>query len=140
MNREEAKKLIQQGITELNGALQNGRSETLERYLDVLSRFHRYSFNNAILIAIQNPEATHEPERWSRRVRWPIRLRRTRAWKSACLTIPATWIQVREDPGIFRVSGIRSLREASSRLDSSVPILAMPVSPSCPGSHEDFRS
>lgn len=59
MNREEVKKLIQQGITELNQALKNGRSETLQRYLDVLSRFHRYSFNNAILIAIQKPDATH---------------------------------------------------------------------------------
>lgn len=59
MNRDEVRKLIQQGITELNEALQNGRSETLERYLDVLSRFHRYSFNNALLIAIQNPDATH---------------------------------------------------------------------------------
>lgn len=59
MNREEVKKLIQQGITELNQALQNGHSETLEHYLDVLSRFHRYSFNNAILIAIQRPDATH---------------------------------------------------------------------------------
>lgn len=59
MNREEVRKLIQQGITELNHALQNGRSETLERYLDVLSRFHRYSFNNAILIAIQRPDAMH---------------------------------------------------------------------------------
>lgn len=59
MTREEVKKLIQQGVTELNEALQNGRSETLVRYLEVLSRFHRYSFNNAILIATQCPDATH---------------------------------------------------------------------------------
>jgi hypothetical protein len=59
MTREQIKKLIQEGVTELHEALQNGRSETLERYLEMLSRFHHYSFNNVMLIAIQRPSATH---------------------------------------------------------------------------------
>ncbi len=58
MKREEAMKLTQQGLAELNEAIRQGKSETLQRYLDVLARFHQYSFNNALLIAIQFPEAT----------------------------------------------------------------------------------
>ena len=33
-------------------------SEKFIRYLNVMSRFHTYSLNNQILIAMQNPEAT----------------------------------------------------------------------------------
>lgn len=58
MKREEAMKLVQDGITALNEALRAGRSETLERFLATLGRFHHYSFRNAILIDAQKPEAT----------------------------------------------------------------------------------
>lgn len=33
-------------------------SENFLRYLDVMSKFHNYSFNNQMLILLQNPEAT----------------------------------------------------------------------------------
>ena len=59
MKKEEAMQLAEQGLAELNQALQQGHSETLIRYLDLLSRFHRYSFNNVLLIAAQHPDATH---------------------------------------------------------------------------------
>lgn len=59
MTRDEAKKAIENAVRELNEALKNGRSDTLKRYLDLLSRFHRYSFNNAILIDAQRPDAMH---------------------------------------------------------------------------------
>ena len=58
MNREEVKELVDQGIRELNAALAAGKSERLQKYLDVMARFPRYSFNNCILIAVQAPEAT----------------------------------------------------------------------------------
>jgi antirestriction protein ArdC len=58
MKREEAQKLVENGIAKLNEALQSGRSETLERFLATLARFHNYSFGNAILIWSQKPEAT----------------------------------------------------------------------------------
>ncbi len=58
MKREEAMKLVEEGIAALNEALRNGHSETLKRFLDTVARFHRYSFNNAILIAAQRPDAT----------------------------------------------------------------------------------
>lgn len=58
MKREEAMKLVENGIAALNEALRAGRSETLERFLETLAKFHHYSFNNALLIALQRPEAT----------------------------------------------------------------------------------
>lgn len=58
MNREEVKELVDQGIRDLNAALAAGKSDRLQKYLDVMARFPRYSFNNCILIAVQAPEAT----------------------------------------------------------------------------------
>jgi antirestriction protein ArdC len=58
MKREEAMKLVEEGITELNQALRSGHSDTLKQFLDTVARFHRYSLNNAILIAAQQPDAT----------------------------------------------------------------------------------
>lgn len=35
-----------------------GKSENLKRLLEVSARFHDYSFNNQLLIAMQRPDAT----------------------------------------------------------------------------------
>ncbi|REJ74278.1 MAG: hypothetical protein DWQ45_05995 [Planctomycetota bacterium] len=59
MKRDEAKKIADNALKDLQQALNAGRSEALERYLDVMSRFHKYSWNNCMLIAAQMPEATH---------------------------------------------------------------------------------
>jgi antirestriction protein ArdC len=59
MKREDAMKLVDQGIAALNAALQAGHSEALKQFLATLARFHHYSFGNALLIAFQKPEATH---------------------------------------------------------------------------------
>src|SRR3990170_4838987 len=66
MNREEATKLADQSLAQLASAFEQGRSDTLIRYLETLSRFHHYSFGNCILIAIQRPDATHVAgfQRW----------------------------------------------------------------------------
>lgn len=58
MNREEALALAEQGVEELIAALEQGKSERLLEYLAFQARFHRYSFNNCLLIAIQKPDAT----------------------------------------------------------------------------------
>jgi antirestriction protein ArdC len=58
MNRDEAMKCAATGLTELEEALRAGKSEALERWLDLLSRFHNYSFRNCILISVQRPDAT----------------------------------------------------------------------------------
>ena len=44
---------IEQGIKDLF------ESEKYRQYLRTMSRFHRYSVNNTILIAMQRPDATH---------------------------------------------------------------------------------
>lgn len=46
-------KKLDQGLTELFD------SENYKNYLDTMSKFHNYSFNNTLLIALQNPGATH---------------------------------------------------------------------------------
>lgn len=46
-------KRLDQGLTELF------ESENYKNYLDTMSKFHNYSFNNTLLIALQNPGATH---------------------------------------------------------------------------------
>ena len=58
MKKEDAKQLADQAITALQEELKAGRSESLLRYLDSMSRFHSYSWTNSLLIVLQNPEAT----------------------------------------------------------------------------------
>lgn len=43
---------LEKGVTDLF------ESDRYKRYLDTLSKFHSYSLNNTILIALQNPDAT----------------------------------------------------------------------------------
>src|ERR1700742_3498273 len=58
MKREEALALAERGVEELIAALEQGNSERLLEYLAFQAKFHRYSFNNCLLIAIQKPDAT----------------------------------------------------------------------------------
>ncbi|MGH9611052.1 MAG: ArdC family protein, partial [Bryobacteraceae bacterium] len=59
MNTDQAKTLSDTALTRLMEALERGHSEALKSYLAVMSRFHRYSWNNALLIYMQRPNATH---------------------------------------------------------------------------------
>ena len=58
MKNDEAKQMADQAIAALQAELKAGRSETLIQYLDAMSRFHSYSWNNCMLITLQMPEAT----------------------------------------------------------------------------------
>ena len=58
MKREEAMELATNGFDKLCDALAQGKSDTLVTYLNVMARFHRYSFRNSLLIAMQRPGAT----------------------------------------------------------------------------------
>lgn len=49
---------IDDSLDELAVALEGGKSDKLIAFLDTISRFHRYSFNNLMLIAMQNPDAS----------------------------------------------------------------------------------
>lgn len=59
MNTDQAKTLSDSALTKLMEALESGQSEPLKSYLAVMSRFHRYSWNNALLINMQCTNATH---------------------------------------------------------------------------------
>lgn len=58
MKREEAMELATNGFDKLSDALAQGKSETLVTYLNVMARFHKYSFRNCVLIAMQRSGAT----------------------------------------------------------------------------------
>ena len=54
----------QEKLKELTDKLEQGvkdvyESDHYKNYLDVMSKFHYYSFRNSLLIMLQNPEATH---------------------------------------------------------------------------------
>ena len=56
---ERVRETAEKAIEALASALGEGRSEALTEYLGAMSRFHRYSFHNILLIACQRPDATH---------------------------------------------------------------------------------
>ena len=51
--------LASNALASLAAALESGKSEALTSYLSVMARFHNYSWNNCLLIALQRPNATH---------------------------------------------------------------------------------
>jgi antirestriction protein ArdC len=59
MTTDQAKKLSEEALNRLVEALDRGRSDALKAYLSVMSRFHRYSWGNCLLIYSQRPNATH---------------------------------------------------------------------------------
>lgn len=59
MDVGEARKMASDAIERLAEELERGESESLQRYLAAMGRFHRYSLRNAMLIAQQRNDATH---------------------------------------------------------------------------------
>ncbi len=56
--RDSAQERVENAVEELATELAGGKSYTLQRYLQFMARFHRYSFGNCILIACQRGDAT----------------------------------------------------------------------------------
>jgi hypothetical protein len=50
--------LTESALEQLRQNLAAGRSDTLKAYLATMAKFHRYSFGNQLLIAVQRPDAT----------------------------------------------------------------------------------
>ena len=50
--------LASNALASLATALESGKSQALTNYLQVMARFHAYSWNNCLLIALQQPNAT----------------------------------------------------------------------------------
>jgi len=58
MKAEQARKLADEALQQLDAALQQGRSDVLTAHLAMVAKFHRYSFGNIMLIATQRPDAS----------------------------------------------------------------------------------
>ncbi len=52
------KQMTEEALATLCRSLENGKSDEMIRYLEVMSRFPRYSFRNLLLILIQKPDAS----------------------------------------------------------------------------------
>jgi antirestriction protein ArdC len=59
MKSEQIKEMTDRAAEQLVAALQSGHSEALTLYLRAIGRFHRYSLNNVLLIALQKPNASY---------------------------------------------------------------------------------
>ncbi len=59
MTTEQAKTFTDQALSTLLHTLAGGHSQALTAYLRMMSRFHRYSWANVLLIFTQRPTATH---------------------------------------------------------------------------------
>jgi len=72
MKLDQAKSIADSALKQLTEALEHGQSETLTAYLAAMARFHNYSFGNVMLIASQNPDATHVAgfRTWKKLGRW----------------------------------------------------------------------
>jgi len=55
---QRAKQIADRALDQLSEQLDAGNSEQLDAYIQAMSRFHRYSFNNIMLIVSQRPEAS----------------------------------------------------------------------------------
>jgi hypothetical protein len=53
-----AKQIADEALASLSAALASGKSEQLTAYLRLMSRFHRYSWGNVLMILAQRPDAT----------------------------------------------------------------------------------
>lgn len=73
-------------LKQLSDALASGNSQALTAYLQVMARFHRYSFYNSILICAQRSTATNVAgfARWKQLGRWV-----KQGEKGICLLAPS---------------------------------------------------
>lgn len=54
---DRTRKMVETAIEDLAEALERGESDTLQRYLSLMARFHRYSPGNLLLVWSQRPDA-----------------------------------------------------------------------------------
>ncbi|MBU0719252.1 MAG: hypothetical protein KJ749_13470 [Planctomycetes bacterium] len=69
---KKARALVKGALAALYEALEAGKSDALKEYLRVMSRFHKYSLGNVLLIARARPDATRVAgfQAWRRLGRW----------------------------------------------------------------------
>ena len=109
MKRDEAREKVEQGIAELHEALGQGRSDQLVRYLEVMARFHNYSFGNVLMIYGQMPQASQVAgfHRWKQ-----LKRKVKKGEKGIAILAPCTYKRkVEEDNGdekqVARLAGFK---------------------------------
>ena len=117
MSDEKARRLAEDALSRLSAELEAGRSDALKTYLATMGRFHRYSWNNALLIHAQRPDATHVAgfHRWHELGRFVkkgekgimIQAPIIRKQKEDALATPSGKDPARPNPG-FRLTGFRT--------------------------------
>jgi hypothetical protein len=136
MTTEQAKSLSESAISKLMEALERGQSEALKLYLSVMSRFHRYSWGNILLIYSQRPDATHVAgfHAWLRMRRYVRKGEKGMViwrpwWAARSPPSPMTNWQKMSKP-VSSDSGLpmflMSARPTASRYRSSPPLKAIP--------------
>jgi hypothetical protein len=90
---------LQEGI---KGIFESGQYQT---YLKTLSKFHRYSFNNCMLIALQKPDATHVAGRKSWRDNFKRNVTKDEKGNGIKILAPSPYKAKREREKIDPISG-----------------------------------
>ncbi len=115
MADDRVRKLAEEALNRLSADLEAGKSESLRNYLASMSRFHRYSWGNVLLIASQRPNATqvagfhtwHDLERWVKKGEKGIMIFAPVLVKDKDHPTPAP-VEVTKSRGIFRLTGFRT--------------------------------
>ncbi len=55
--KEDVHRMMKDSFDDLAKQLEEGKSDELIKFMEVMSRFHHYSFNNQLMILIQRPDA-----------------------------------------------------------------------------------
>jgi hypothetical protein len=127
MHVEQARAITQSAIEALSEQLAQGRSEQLQTYLALMSRFHHYSFNNLILITSQRPDATHVAGYQT----WQSLGRQVRKGEKAITIIAPLWSKRADagstndqDPQPHRIVGFRAARVFDVTQTTGLPLPA----------------
>lgn len=72
MKVKEANQIAEKQLEKLAEALKAGKSDAMKKYLSTMSRFHRYSLRNQLLIFSQRQDASHVAgfKSWKKLGRW----------------------------------------------------------------------
>lgn len=112
-NREEHRAELDEAMERLDrGVREVFESGRWERYLEVMSRFHRYSANNSLLIAMQMPGATAVASYtdWKRKFRRQVR----KGERGIRILAPVCYRSKVEDDDVEVVERLAGFRLAST--------------------------
>jgi N-terminal domain of anti-restriction factor ArdC len=119
---------LEQAISEIHD------SDSFHRYLDIQSRFHRYSFSNTLLILVQRPDATQVAgfHAWRKLGRFVMK-----GEKGIRIVVPhVRKVETDDDDAKRRVTGfgVGTIFDVSQTTGEPLPTVAVPVLEGAEGS------